>query len=104
MTDETDRAKKIQLEKKRIVSRQHAEDAYERPGDLYRVIADAAGLGWLHLPSQEVFDAMQDRRRANPLPIPPHGVIGRDNYCNKNNPCPECEYAGQRDPNCDYHP
>jgi hypothetical protein len=51
------KAKKIQLEKN--------EDAYERPGDLYRVIADAAGLGWLHLPSQEVFDAMQDRRRAS---------------------------------------
>jgi len=62
MSDETDRAKKSQLEKKRIVSRQHAEDAYERPGDLYRAIADAGGLGWLHLPSEELFNEMQDRK------------------------------------------
>ena len=25
----------------------------------YQMIADAAGLGWLHLPSQETFEAMQ---------------------------------------------
>ena len=65
----TDRAKKSQLEKN--------EDAYERPGDLYRAIADAGGLGWLHLPSEELFNEMQDRRIEE---------------------CPDC-----REPDCDFY-
>lgn len=45
------------------------EDAYERPGNLYQVIADAGGVGWLHLPDQQTFDEMQDRRRKLDRPV-----------------------------------
>ena len=37
----------------------------------------------------------------NPLPIPPHGIIGKDNDCTARNPCPECDRFGL-DPNCEY--
>jgi len=32
------------------------------PNEQYQMIADAAGLGWLHLPSQDQFDQMQEER------------------------------------------
>ena len=32
---------------------------------IYTRIRDRGGLGWLHLPTQEEFDRMQDRRRKN---------------------------------------